>query len=151
MAFEPDIIVTGADSSEITLVAEVKTSLHDIESSKLQLKKFMAAMRCPIGLLVTPERLWLFRDRYLSSSEDSIMQVAEFDVKSVLKFAQDRAGRADALAFEQLVQSWLEGLATESGLRELPSELKPAVQLYIVPALSQGSIRAGHPRSSLSA
>jgi hypothetical protein len=151
MAFEPDIIVTGAESSEIALVAEVKTNLRDIESSKHQLKKFMTAMRCPVGLLVTPERLWLFRDRYLSSFEDSITQVGEFDVRSVLNFEQVRTGRADALAFEQLVQSWLERLSTESGLRELPSELRPAAQSYIVPAVSQGTIRAGHPRSSLSA
>ncbi len=151
MAFEPDIIVEGAESSEIALVAEVKTNLRDIEDSKLQLKKFMAAMRCPVGLLVTPQRLWLFRDRYLSSSEDSIAQVAEFDVKGVLNFEQAQTGRADALAFEQLVQSWLEGLATESGLRELPSELGPAFQLHIVPAISQGTIRAGHPRPSLTA
>jgi len=146
MAFEPDIIVTGADSSELALVAEVKTSLRDIESSKLQLKKFMAAMRCPVGLLVTPEQLWLFRDRYLSSSEDSISQVAEFDVKDVPNFEQARTGRGDTLAFEQLVQFWLEGLATESGLRELPPELRRAVQLYVVPAISQGAVRAGHPR-----
>jgi hypothetical protein len=151
MAFEPDIIVTGAESSEIALVAEVKTNLRDIESSKLQLKKYMAAMRCPVGLLVTPDRLWLFRDRYLSSSEDSITEVAEFDVKRVLNFEPARTGRADSFAFEQLVQSWLEGLATESGLRELPSELRPAAQLHIVPAISQGTVRAGHPRSSLSA
>jgi hypothetical protein len=151
MAFEPDIIVTGAESSEIALVAEVKTNLRDVESSKHQLKRFMAAMRCPIGLLVTPERLWPFRDRYLSSSEDSITQVAEFDLRGVLNFEQARTGRSDELAFEQMVQSWMEGLATESGLRELPSELRPAAQLYIVPAISQGTIRAGHPRSSRSA
>ena len=35
MAFEPDIIVTGTESSEIALVAEVKTNLRDIETSKL--------------------------------------------------------------------------------------------------------------------
>lgn len=151
MAFEPDIIVTGTESSELTLVAEARISLRDIERSKLQLKKFMVAMRCPVGLLVTPERLWLFRDRYLSSSEDSITQVAEFDVKSVLNFEPVRAGHTEALAFEQRVQSWLEGLATETGLRELPSELKRDAQLYIVPAISQGTIRAGHPRVSLSA
>jgi hypothetical protein len=151
MAFEPDIIVTGADSSEIALVAEVKTNLRDVETTKLELKKFMAGMRCPVGLLVTPERLWLFRDQYLSSSEDSITQVAEFDIRRVLNFEHARTGRAEALAFEQLAQSWLEGLATESGLRELPAELRRAAQLYIVPAISQGTIRAGHPRSSLSA
>jgi hypothetical protein len=57
----------------------------------------------------------------------------------------------DAQAFEQLVQSWLEGLATESGLRELPTELRSTAQLYIVPAVTKGAVRAGHPRLSLSA
>jgi hypothetical protein len=57
-----------------------------METSKLQIKKFMAAMRCPVGLLVTPETLLLFSDRYLSSSEDSIAQVAEFDIKGVFNF-----------------------------------------------------------------
>jgi hypothetical protein len=151
MAFQPDIIVTGADSSEIALVAEARTKLRDVESSKLQLKKFMVGISCPVGLLVTPERLWLFRDQYLASSEDSVTQVAEFDVKSVLNFAQSRTARDDEPAFEQLVQSWLEGLATESGLQALPTELRSAAQLYIVPAVSQGTIRAGHPRLSLSA
>ena len=150
MSFQPDIIVTGAEISEISLVAEVKTNLGDIEASKLQLKTFMAGMRCPVGLLVTPERLWLFRDRYLSSSEDSIAEVGEFDVKSVLRF-KPRPGSADSLAFEQLVQSWLEGLAIESSLCELPPALRRAAQLDILPALSQGTVRAGHPRASLSA
>jgi len=151
MAFEPDIIVTGAESSEIALVAEVRTDIRDVETSKPQLRKFMAAMRCPVGLLVTPERLWLFSDRYLSSSEDSIAQIAEFDTKGVFNFERARTGRANELAFEQLVQSWLEGLATESGLRELPSDLRRAAQSYILPAISQGTVRAGHPRASLSA
>ena len=143
--------MTAAEGSEIALVAEAKTNLRDIEASKLQLKKFMAAMRCPVGLLVRPERLWLFRDQYLSSSEDSITQVAEFDVRSVLDFEQTCTSRMDAQAFEQLVQSWLEGLATESGLRELPTELRSTAQLYIVPAVTKGAVRARHPRLSLSA
>jgi hypothetical protein len=151
MAFEPDIIVTDPEGSEIALVVEVKTTLHDLENSERHLKKFMVGMRSPVGLLVTPERLRLYRDRYISSSEDSITRVAEFDVRNVFNFEQGGVGRKDALAFERLVQSWLEGLSTESGLRELPAELRGAAQLYLVPAISQGAIRAGHPRSSLSA
>jgi len=151
MAFEPDIIVTGPESWEIALVVEVKTNLGDLENSERQLKRFMAGMRCPVGLLVTPQRLWLYRDRYLASSEDSITRVGEFDVHNVFNFEQSGAGHKDALAFERVVQSWLEGLGTESGLGELPAELRRAAQWYIVPALSQGAIRAGHPRSSVSA
>jgi hypothetical protein len=142
MAFEPDIIVTGPEGSEIALVVEVKMNLRDLKTAEQQLKTFMAAMRTPIGLLVTPDRLLLYRDQYLPSSEESIAKVGEFDVRNLLKSAQ--AG--DELAFERLVQSWLEGLSTESGLRELSPELRGAVQRYIVPAISHGEIRAGHPR-----
>jgi hypothetical protein len=148
--FEPDIIVTN-EGSEIALVAEVKTSLPDLRRSELQLKQFMAAMRCPVGLLITPENLRLYRDRYLPSPEDSIEVVGTFDVKNVLHFEGTGTKGADGVAFERLVQSWLEGLVTGSGLRELSTELRGAVQAHIVPAILQGSIRAGHPRSVLTA
>ena len=142
MAFEPDIIVTGPENSEIALVVEVKTNVRGLEVSEQQLKKFMVAMRSPVGLLVTPDRLLLYRDEYLSSSEDSITKVGEFDIRNVLNFPQS----GDELALERLVQSWLEGLSTESGLRELPPEFRGAAQRFLVPAISQGAIRAGHPR-----
>jgi hypothetical protein len=146
MAFEPDIIVTGPEGLEIALVVAVKTDLRGLETSEQQLKKFMASMGSPVGILVTPERLRLYRDQYLSSlensGENSITKVSEFDVRSVF----DSAQAGNKVAFERLVQSWLEGLSTESGLRELPPELRVAAQRYIVPAISQGAIRAGHPR-----
>jgi hypothetical protein len=151
MAFKPDIIVTGPDSSDIALVVEVKTSIRNLESSERQLKEFMTAMSCPVGLLVTPRRLWLYRNRYLGTSEDSIVRIGEFDVHDVLNFEPSGVGRKSGFQFEQLVQAWLEGLSTEAGLRELSADLRRAAEWYIVPAISQGTIRAGHPRSALSA
>jgi hypothetical protein len=142
MAFEPDIIVSGPDGLEIALVVEVKMSVRDLEVSEQQLKRFMAGMGCPVGLLVTPEQVLLYRDEYLSSSEDSITKVGEFDAKHILNFPRAE----NALAFEGSVQSWLESMSTESGLRQLSPELRTAAQRYIVPAISQGTIRAAHPR-----
>jgi hypothetical protein len=150
MAFEPDIIITGPENSDIAVVVEVKTSVRNLEDSERQLKRYMTGMRCPVGLIVTPQRLWLYRDRYLSSSEDSVARVAEFDINDVLHFEQAGAGAKDPYAFERLVQAWLEGLSTETGLRELPAELRRAVQSYIAPAISEGAVRAGHPRPSAS-
>ncbi|MBK7926270.1 MAG: hypothetical protein IPJ98_01910 [Bryobacterales bacterium] len=150
MAFEPDIVVTGPEPSEIALVVEVKTSSRTIDDSERRLKSYMAAVRAPVGLLVTPERLRIYRDRYLPSLEDSIANVGEFDVKDILRFHATGNASADALAFERHVQSWLEALSTESGLRELSPEIKRAAQRYIVPALAQGSVRSGHPRSAIS-
>jgi len=53
MAFEADIIVTDPESSDIALVVEAKTSMHDLESSERQIEKVHDRMRCPVGLIVT--------------------------------------------------------------------------------------------------
>lgn len=150
MTFEPDIVVTGPEPSDIALVVEVKTSSRAIDDSERQLKSYMGAVRSPVGLLVTPTRLRIYHDRYLSASEDSIATVGEYNVKHILRFNATGAAATDHEAFERHVQSWLEGFSTESGLRELPPEIKRAVERYIVPALASGAVRAGHPRSAMS-
>lgn len=150
MPFEPDIIVTEPDGSDTALVVEVKAHVQDLESSERQLKRYMVGMRCPIGLLVTPGRLWLYRDRYSGAPDDSVERLGEFDLRDVAGFRLS-ASRGSGFEFEQFVQSWLEGLGTEAGLRELPPELRRAAEWYIVPAISQGTVRAGHPRPALSA
>lgn len=61
MAFEPAIIVTGHDPSEVALVVEVKTSSRALEDSERELKRYMAGVASPMGLLVTPERLFIYR------------------------------------------------------------------------------------------
>ena len=131
------------------MVVEVKTDLRDLDSSERQLKRFMSTMSCPVGLLVTPWILRLYHDQYTSLSEDSIAQVGEFGVGNILHFEPAGKGRQNEFDLERVVQSWLESLATESGLRELPADLRRAALFYIVPAISQGSVRAGHPREPL--
>ena len=150
MAFEPDIIVTGPEPAEIALVAEVTTSLRSINDSEDRLKRYMAAVSSPIGLLITPEHLRIYRDQYLPS-EDSVIKVEELNVRDVFRFAKNGHAAGDALGFERQVQSWLETLSTESGLKQLTPELRRAVQMYIVPALTQGSVRSGHPRLPITA
>jgi hypothetical protein len=120
--------------------------IRDLERVEKQLKEYMAAMKCPVGILVSPDRLWLYEDRYLDSS-DSIALVDSFDVSKVPDFARFRSERNSASLFEEKVQSWLEGLRTEAGLRELPPELRKAVRVYVDPAILNGSIRAAGPRS----
>jgi len=149
MAFDPGIIVTDPESSEIAMVVEVKTDPRDLDSSERQLKRFMSTMGCPVGLLVTPRLLRLYHDQYTSLSEDSIAQVGEFDVSNIFHFEPAGNGRQNEFDLERVVQSWLESLATESGLRELPADFRRAALFYIVPAISQGSVRAGHPREPL--
>jgi len=151
MAFGPDIVVTERDGWEPALVVEAETSARDLESSERQLRRYMSGTRCPVGLIVTPEQLRLYRNRYLSSPDDSIELVGAFDVQDVLKYKRSGDGRDDAFEFEGFVQAWLEGLSTEAGLRELPPELRRAAQWYIFPAVSEGIVQAAHPRHGLRA
>lgn len=146
MPFEPDTIVTGPDASDVALVVEVKLSSQKLDDSERQLKANMASLRSPVGLLVTPQRIRLYQDRYLPSVEDSIAEVGDFDVNDILRFRPTQNPQADSLDFERNVQSWLEGLSSESELRGLPPEFKRAAQMYIVRALTQGIVRSGHPR-----
>jgi len=44
MAFEPDILVTSADGSEIMLVAETKWHDRDVPNAEGQLKAYMTGM-----------------------------------------------------------------------------------------------------------
>jgi hypothetical protein len=149
MAFRSDIVVTVGDPPEIALVAEVKTQISDLAAAERQRKQYMLGMRCPTGLLVTPERLWIYRDRYTGYSEDSVELVGTFDISSTLGFRSAKSRGLAEIELEQTVQSWLERLSTEAVLDELPRDLREAVRVHLSPALSQGVVRAGHPRPAL--
>jgi hypothetical protein len=146
MAFGPDIIVTDPDTSQITLVVEAKTCLHDPESAELQLKRYMTGTLCPVGLIAKPQQLRLYRNQYASSPEDSIELVGTFEIDDLLDFGHSGPGGGDASEFERRVQAWLEGLGSEAGLQNLPAELRRAVKWYILPAVTQGVVQAAHPR-----
>lgn len=146
MAFGPDIIVTDPDAFEMLLVVEVLTSARELEESERQLKSYMADVRSPIGLLVTPERLRIYRDRYLAPGEDSVSQVGEFDVKAMFGVHAGRTSPSDEFAFEREVQAWLESLSMESALSQLQPKFRSAIQRYILPALLEGIVSSAHPR-----
>jgi hypothetical protein len=105
MPFQPDIIVTGPDG--VTLVVEAKASLPDFEQTEQQLRRYMIGMQCPAGMLITPERMWLYRDLYASPPDVEL--VAEFDTQGVWPQPPPK----DAALFELFVQQWPEGLAQQ--------------------------------------
>lgn len=91
MAFEPDIVVTDPDSVQVLLVAEAKTSAPTAESES-GLKRYMWKMGCPVGLLVSPESIALYRNRFTGFSDDSIQKVGEFPSPSNWRrFARGRS------------------------------------------------------------
>jgi hypothetical protein len=140
MAFEPDILITTPEG--IALVVEAKLNLKNLPRSEDELKRYMVVMRCPIGLLITPERMWLYRDFYTADSAQSVQRVGEFDVAKLW----DREPPAQEAAFEAFVQQRLEDLVAEYPNRELPKELNEALGEYILPAVATGEMRAAHVR-----
>src|SRR6185369_14768883 len=116
MPFQPDILVTSADeSSGVTLVIEAKVHLPDLDRTEAQLEQYMVRMQCPIGMLITPERMWLYRDSYTTRAPDSIRRIGEYNIKSLWR----EPPPAQGTRFEALVQHRLEELAKTS-LQELP-------------------------------
>jgi hypothetical protein len=139
MAFEADILITTPDGIELVVEAEV--SLPNLERTEAELKTYMVGMNCPLGLLITPERLWLYRDFYTSRSPESVQRLGEFVLKSMWQYPPPTQG----MHFEIFVQQWLEHLAHQP-IKELPPDLRDAIQEYLLPAVRSGEVRAAHPR-----
>ena len=137
MPAHADIIVSSPDSTEVKLVVEAKLRVPDMEATESQLKNFMLSMRCPLGLLMSPERLWVYIDRFTSDSEDSIEKLGDFDIFAI----------ADGIAFEIAVQMWLEKLPSIiSPNRPSDPKLREIISHYILPAVETGIVRAAGPR-----
>lgn len=146
-----DIIVTSPDFSEITLVAETKLAVEDLQEAEFRLKRYMVQVNCPVGLLLTPGKLRIYSDQYISNSSDSVRLVGEFDIPKILSFHSEdpNSGGSEDL-FEQRVQEWLQGLATSLEISNYESPLKEALRKYVVPSISGGIVRAGGPHPARS-
>src|SRR6266853_113974 len=112
MPAQADIIVSSPDSTEVKLVVEAKLQTPTLPETEHQLKNFMLQLRCPLGLLVTPQRLWVYLDRFTSYSEDSIERLGEFNLEGLIKFQLPATG--GEVAFENAVQAWLEDLSSNT-------------------------------------
>jgi hypothetical protein len=143
MTFEPDIVVTIPGEPGIFLVVEAKTTLTNLVHAEEALKRYMVSMQCQTGLLITPERMWLYRDSYTSRTPQSVRRVSEVNLKPLW----EQQPPPQPARFEAFVQHWLEDLSKRSP-DELPNELRDPVREYILPALAGGEVRAAHPRPS---
>ncbi len=147
MAFEPDIIGRNEETSRTLFVAAVEAYPQDPDESVRGLKAYMDSRNIEIGLLVTPERLWLYHNRYLPS-DNPIEEVGQFDVKNIFRFRGTGDVKEDEFEFERRVQYWLDDL-TESS--PLPPALRIAAERYLIPVISDGLLGATHPRVVFSA
>jgi len=79
MAFVPDVIVTTDYSpATVGLVGEAKGATANLDESALQLKQYMLRMGCPVGIILTPKVLRIYKNQFLGQAEDSIQVVGDF-------------------------------------------------------------------------
>ena len=145
MPAQADIIVSSPDSTEVKLVVEAKLQTPNLRETEHQLKNFMLQLRCPLGLLITPKRLWVYLDRFTSYSEDSIESLGEFNIEGLITFNSLATG--EGVAFENAVQAWLEDLSNDKARGQLQDpKLREIINYYILPAVETGIVRAAGPR-----
>jgi hypothetical protein len=145
MPAQADIIVSSTDSTEVKLVVEAKLQTPNLPETERQLKGFMLQVRCPLGLVISPKRLWVYLDRFTSYSEDSIERIGEFDITGLITFNSPSAGAG--VAFENAVQAWLEDLSNIVARGQVKDhKLLQIISHYILPAVETGIVRAAGPR-----
>ncbi len=143
MLLRPDIVVTRPDSPEVLLVVEVKGNVADLKSTEIALKSYMVHMSCPVGMLVTPEKVGFYRNRYTDYAPQTVEVIGECPTSELLgTLPQGAAAESD---LERRVEEWLESLRVGGG-RTWPSAVREAIESSVLPAVSGGIARAGGPR-----
>jgi hypothetical protein len=143
MPFYPDIVVTEPGSSHALLVVEAKVG-KTTAASESQLRHYMWEMSCPVGLLVSPREIFLYRNLFTGYSDDSVERVGTFPAPSSWR---EFSGRDSEVEFERRVQKWLERLTSERPT-DLSREAADALQQLVIPGLLHGDIHASGPRVS---
>jgi hypothetical protein len=136
---KPDFVVFARDLPETRLVVEVKRPEVDREAVLAQMKAYMAARHCPIGLLVTSTETWLLRDTYEGSRTDAIRAEGPYSTTELLGLD---IVPEDEQRLELEVERWLEGLTSGSAdaIREnVRGDLSP----YLLPAVTEGRVASG--------
>ena len=143
MPLRPDIVVTRPDSPEVLLVVEVKGNVAEQEGAETALKSYMVHVSCPVGMLVTPEQIRFYRNRYTDYAPQSVEMIGECPTRELLG-ALPR-GAVTESDLERPVEEWLESLRF-GGDRSWPSAVREAIESSVLPVVSGGVVRAGGPR-----
>ena len=145
MALTPDVVVTTDYSpATIALVGEVKGAAANLDEAALQLKEYMLLMGCPVGIILTPQVLRIYRYRFLGRTQDSIELVGDFPSGEILE-AREPVARTES-AVESALVGWLDELAHTGQAAVSDQRLRSAINEHILPAVSGGRVSVVHPR-----
>ncbi len=122
----------------------------DLDRAEERLSEYMDKVGCPIGLIVTPKRILLYRNTFrapvLKRLGDYRFEPIPESWQAALNDSVPMGAQARAFHFERAVQEWLAGLVQPSERAMLPPGLAEAFEEYVVPALLQGELRVAGPR-----
>ena len=135
----PDFVVFAPDLPETTLVVEVKRREVDREVVVAQIKAYMAARHCPIGLLVTSTDTWFLRDTYEASGIDAIGVEGPYSTAELLGLD---VVPQDQQRLELEVGRWLEGL-TSGSAEAIRENVRRDLSGYLLPAVTEGRVASG--------
>jgi hypothetical protein len=136
-------VVTRPDSPEVLLVVEVKGNVADRKSAEAALKSYMVHVSCPVGMLVTPEQVRFYRNRYTGYTPQTIEMIGECATGELL--GTPTRGAAIESDLERTVEEWLES-SRAGGDGSWPLAVREAIESSVLPAVSGGIVRAGGPR-----
>ena len=95
---------------ELLLVVEIRANVPEQESDDTELKSYMVGRSCPVGMLVTTEKVSVYRNRYKGYTPQSVDIIGGCPTSELIGALPQRAlAEAD---LEARVQNWLESLQT---------------------------------------
>lgn len=110
--FSPDVIVRANDRPDVRLAVEVKVGQVDLDKAARQLRDYMSAVACPLGLLVTPRQTHVYQETY-SDNPDSIRELAVVETPVLIG---TRGISENELELEGAVRRWLETMVRHPGV-----------------------------------
>jgi hypothetical protein len=149
MPFVPDIVVTGPDTPRVLVAVEAKADEAQFQRVAREIRQYLFRMSSPVGLVVFPERLWVFHNTYTGTDESAIEQLGPYDLPNILWENAGVGPQVKGRQFEAAVQAWLEHLAKTHDINNASPDLHSALETYVFPALNLGIVRAAGPRSLL--
>lgn len=127
----------------IALVAEAKGATANLDESALQLKEYMLLTGCPVGIILTPQVLRIYKYRFLGRTEDPIELVGDFPSGEV--FAAQGVAAGPESAIESTLIEWLDELAQTGQVAVTDQGLNSAISEHILPAVTGGRVSIAHP------
>jgi hypothetical protein len=156
MNFGPDIIVAEPGVPRISVVVEARLRFEDFAAAESHLREYMVKIASPLGLLISPRHISIYRNLYSSYGNDAIQLLGPFEMPAgwLQSIGAQQLSADDSVtsrgqdAFEQAVQRWLEQLGSYGSvdvLKGFSPEAVEALSDNVLPAVATGVVRAARP------